>query len=104
MILSKHFKHMNDAHNKYYRFEIWPFSVRDMFTDYKTYLWAFDDRLVDIRSDCNQMNFVLLGCYCSPFTHRFYHTPLALAEDFEELAIFADVQGLSPIEIHVNKN
>ena len=87
---------LQDAVQNCYKFELKPFKLKDYFA------WISNDFTVESIKHFHNMKYVLLGCQIAvhggdPVDDWMQ---LALSDNFEELALLADLQNLAPLEVN----
>ena len=81
---------------KCYKFELTPFKLKDYFA------WIGNDFTVESIRYFNNMKYVLLGCQIVVYggDPADDWIPLTLSDNFEELALFADLYNLALLEVN----
>lgn len=89
---------LQDTVQNCYKFELKPFKLKDCFT----FAWIGNDFTVESIKHFNNMKYVLLGCQIVVYggDPADGWIPLALSDNFEELALFADLQNLALLEVN----
>ena len=81
-----------------YTYAIEPFSIEELFRGYTLYETTFGfDRLPSF--DVQSMAYILVGKMIEVSGGDYYdrNVPIALGDNLAELHIFADIEGLSPL-------